>query len=315
MPVQPTFIQAMSEIEERAVPDVSPDLPNVTWRVVLRMLGLLPARFMSRSFGRIADIPLPAGIRRPVLGAFARAVGVDLSEAEKDLEAYPSLNAFFIRRLKPGARTWPQDPDAIVSPVDGIIGRSGPIRDGQAIQAKGHRYSLVDLLGDEMEAPLYEGGSFLTIYLSPRHYHRIHTPAAGRVRVATYLPGHLYPVNGPAVMHVPGLFTRNERLITYLDTARGRIAAVAVGAYNVGRISASFDPEWSGDTMRTWVSNRRPRAPFLRRYDPPKEIAAGDEIMIFHLGSTVVLLFQDGVRLRPDLEVGGDIKVGDRIAD
>ncbi len=304
----------MTPNDPEGIPDVTPELPTATWRLILRMLGLLPARGFSRAFGQLADIPLPPALRNPVLGTFARAVGVNLDEAEKGFDAYPTLNAFFIRRLKADARSWPEDPEAIVSPVDGIVGRFGTVRNGEAIQAKGHHYPIVDLLGDEMEAELYEGGSFLTIYLSPRHYHRIHTPAAGTISRATYLPGHLYPVNAPAVMHIPGLFARNERLVCYLDSARGRIPVVAVGAYNVGRISASFDPGWSGDDMRSWVTNRRPPAPFYRGYDPALKVAAGDEIMIFHLGSTVVLLFQQGVELRPDLVTGMDVQVGERIA-
>lgn len=305
----------MTPSDSAGTPDVTPELPTRSWRLILRMLGHLPDRAMSRAFGRLADIPLSPALRKPVLGAFARAVGVDLAEAEKGLDAYPTLNAFFIRRLASDARSWPRDPEAIVSPVDGVVGAFGPLRNGEAIQAKGHHYSLVDLLGDEMEAGLYDGGSFLTIYLSPRHYHRIHTPVAGEIGRATYLPGHLYPVNAPAVMHVPGLFTRNERLICYLDSARGRIPIIAVGAYNVGRISASFDPSWSGDEMRAWVTNRRPSAPFYRRYDPPVEIAAGEEIMIFHLGSTVVLLFQRGVTLRADLARGMEVRAGEPVTD
>ena len=304
----------MNPNEADGIPDVTPELPARSWRLILRMLGILPARGMSRTFGQVADILLATSLRKPVLGAFARAVGVDLTEAEKPLDAYPTLNEFFIRRLKADARSWPEDPEAIVSPVDGIVGSFGRLRDGKAIQAKGHRYLLADLLGDEGEAEVYEGGSFLTIYLSPRHYHRIHTPAAGTISRATYLPGHLYPVNAPAVMHIPGLFARNERLVCYLDSARGRIPIVAVGAYNVGRISASFDPGWSGDDMRRWVTNRRPPAPLRRVYDPVLDVAPGDELMIFHLGSTVVLLFQQGVELRPDLATGMDVQVGERIA-
>ncbi|HUE95591.1 MAG TPA: archaetidylserine decarboxylase [Longimicrobiaceae bacterium] len=296
------------------IPDVPPEVPGPTWRLLLRLLGRLPARGMSRSFGRIADLPLPRAMRRPVLASFARAVGIDLGEVEMPLEEYPTLNAFFVRRLRPGARSWPEDPRALVSPVDGIVGRSGAIRDGTAVQAKGHHYRIGDFLAAEGEEIRFRNGRFLTIYLSPRHYHRIHAPAPGRLPRATYVPGHLYPVNAPAVMHIPRLFSRNERLVCLLDTARGRVAVVAVGAYNVGRISTAFDPLWSGKGGETWVTNRS-RPPHLHRaYAPPIEIGAGEEILAFHLGSTVVLLFEAGVDLRPDLHPGLELRVGEQIA-
>jgi phosphatidylserine decarboxylase len=296
------------------IPDVSPEVPTRTWKLLLALLGRLPERALSRSFGHVADLPLPRPLRRTVLGSFARAVGIDLAEAELPLETYPSLSAFFVRRLRPGVRQWPAEPGAIVSPVDGILGRSGPVELGRAIQAKGHDYRVAELLADGFEAERYEGGSFLTIYLSPRHYHRIHTPVAGSIPRATYVPGTLYPVNEPAVMHVPSLFARNERLLCYVDSLRGRVAIVAVGAYNVGRISAAFDEAWSGAGPAAYVTNRRRAAPLERRYEPPRQVGPGDEIMAFHLGSTVVLLFEPGVVLRPGLQPGTEVRVGERIA-
>ncbi len=293
------------------VPDVSPDVPAFPWRILLALLGRIPQRALSRGFGRIADLPITPRLRRRVLTAFSRAVGVDLSEVELPLDRYPTLNAFFVRRLRPGAREWPADAGILASPVDGIVGRFGPIHDGVAIQAKGLDYSVGDLLGDEEAARRYRHGSFLTIYLSPRHYHRIHTPAPGTIAAATYLPGTLLPVNAPAVMHVPGLFVRNERLVCYVDASVGRVAVVAVGAYNVGRISAAFDPEWAGDGRS--VSNRRAARPSRGAYHPPRAVATGDEIMAFHLGSTVVLLFEPGVRLARGLRQGTAVRVGEPI--
>jgi phosphatidylserine decarboxylase len=296
------------------IPDVSPEVPARPWRFVLQMLKRLPARTMSRAFGSVADVPLPPSMRPLVLGAFARAVGIDLSEAERSLDAYGSLNEFFVRRLRAGARSWPTDPATLASPVDGIVGRFGPVRTGWAVQAKGHEYPIAELLADGLEADRFEGGFFLTIYLSPRHYHRIHTPGAGSISRAVYVPGALLPVNEPAVMHVPGLFARNERLLCYLDGARGRVAVVAVGAYNVGRIAAAFDPAWSGTGRDPWVTNLSPPAPLEREYDPPVQVGPGDELMAFHLGSTVVLLFEPGVALRGDLEVGQEVRVGEPIS-
>lgn len=292
------------------VPEVTPELPNATWRLILRLMGRLPNRALSRSFGWLADRPIPRQVRRPLLGAFTRALGIDIAEAEHPLEEYPTLNAFFVRRLRAGARTWPVEPARIASPVDGILGSFGPIREGRAIQAKGHTYSIGDLLMDERDAGRFTGGTFVTIYLSPRHYHRIHAPAPGTIPSATYVPGDLYPVNAPAVMHIPRLFARNERVICQLDTEAGRIAVVAVGAYNVGRISTAFDPSWGGGPGGS-VGPGRPPSPLRRRYEPPLPAATGAEIMAFHLGSTVVLLFEPVVKLRSDLQPGGELRLGE----
>src|SRR5688572_5061286 len=229
-----------------SVPDVSPELPPRAWRLILALLGRLPQGSLSRAFGGVADVPLPRPLRRPVLGAFARAVGIDLAEAELPLEEYGSLNAFFVRRLRPGARSWPLAEGVLASPVDGIVGQLGTVREGRVLQAKGRWYSAAELLADPAGAGPYEGGSFVTLYLSPRHYHRIHAPCAGTIAKAEHVPGALLPVNEAAVAHVPNLFSRNERLVAYLDGPVGRVAVVAVGAYNVGRISAAFDPEWNG---------------------------------------------------------------------
>jgi phosphatidylserine decarboxylase len=299
-------------------PDVTPELPGRSWRLVLRLLGRLPQGALSRSFGRLADVPLPTGTRRAVLGGFARAVGIDLSEAELPLEAYPTLNAFFVRRLRPGAREWPDEPGTLASPVDGVVGQLGVVSGGRLLQAKGRSYTAAELL-DHAAAERYEGGSFVTIYLSPRHYHRIHAPCSGEIPSARHVPGELLPVNAPAVAHVPRLFVRNERLICHLDGPLGRVAVVAVGAYNVGRISAAFDPAWGGPlgpvaSLSTWAGNRRGATAAEHVYEPPVPVRMGDEIMAFHLGSTVVLLLERGAALRPGLAPGRDVALGEPIA-
>lgn len=299
------------------IPDVTPELPTRTWRALLALLGRLPQAALSRSFGRVADLRLPAAARRPVLGSFARAVGIDLAEVELPLESYPSLNSFFVRRLRSGARRWPDRADVLASPVDGIAGQLGQVTGGRLLQAKGRWYSAAELLQDDDEAPRFDGGAFLTIYLSPRHYHRIHTPCGGEVSLARHVPGALLPVNAPSVTHIPDLFARNERLVCYLDGALGRVAVVAVGAYNVGRISAAFDPRWGGPLGAVaetsgWATNRAGAQAQSRRYDPPVPVAPGAELMAFHLGSTVVLLTEPGrARLRQDLRPGMDLRLGE----
>jgi phosphatidylserine decarboxylase len=288
--------------------------------VILAALGRLPQGALSRAFGAIADVPLPRPARRPVLGTFARAVGIDLSEAELPLEAYPTLNAFFVRRLRPGLRAWPEGGRVVASPVDGVLGRFGEIHSGRLLQAKGRWYSAEALLGAAEDAERFRGGTFVTIYLSPRHYHRIHSPCAGTIPRARHLPGSLLPVNAAAVSHVPDLFARNERLVCYLDTPTGSIALVAVGAYNVGRITAAFDPDWSGRRNGPTpgdpvpATNQRGGRAVEHRYRPPVQVAMGEEIMAFHLGSTIVLLLEPSAPpLRPDLAVGGPVRLGEAL--
>lgn len=292
--------------------DHLPDVPGAGARALLRVLGRLPQGALSRAFGALADVPLPRPLRHPVLGTFARLVGADPTEAELALDEYPSLNRFFTRRLREGARVWPLDEGVAACPVDGTTGQMGTITEGKLIQAKGRFYSLEQMLDDGTEWERFEGGAFLTVYLSPRDYHRIHSPCSGTISRARHVPGALLPVNAPAVMHLPDLFARNERLLCYVDGPLGRVAVVAVGAYNVGRISAAFDPAWNAPPGRSaWVTNVRGAAAATKVYDPPVRIEQGDEIMTFHLGSTIVLIFEPGrVTLPAELRPGMPVRLG-----
>lgn len=293
--------------------DGIPDLPPRHWRLLLPLLGRLPQGAMSRSFGRMADIHLPVALRRPVLGAFARTVGADLAEVEHPLEEYRTLNEFFVRRLRSGVRSWPDDEHVLACPVDGTTGQVGRVRDGRVLQAKGRWYSLAELLGDEAEAGRFDGGSFVTLYLSPRDYHRIHAPCGQAIPYARHIPGALLPVNEPAVAHVPDLFPRNERLLCAIDGPLGRVMVVAVGAYNVGRISAAFDREWHAqEGEAAWITNRRAGEEARHDYAPPAPIAQGDELMSFHLGSTVVLVMEPGrCEIDPGLKAGNAVRLGE----
>jgi phosphatidylserine decarboxylase len=198
--------------------------------------------------------------------------------------------------------------------VDGIVGEVGTLEWGRLVQAKGRDYSAAGLLDDGTGAERYASGTFITIYLSPRHYHRIHAPCGGTVSEARHVPGALMPVNQPSLLLTPELFPRNERLVAMIEGPLGHVALVAVGAFNVGRISAAFDPEWNEATGA--VTNRRARlSSETRRYDPPRRVRQGDEFMAFHLGSTVVLLLEPG-RVEPLSEVipGVEVRVGQCIA-
>jgi phosphatidylserine decarboxylase len=292
----------------------APDLPSRGWRAILRLLARVPQGALSRGFGRVADLPIPRPARRTVLGAFARLVGADPSEAELPLDDYPTLNRFFTRRLRPGARTWPGAAGVVGSPVDGAAGQIGRVGGGRLVQAKGRTYSLRELLeeGGGEGWRRFEGGAFLTLYLSPRDYHRIHAPVPGSIREAVHVPGTLLPVNAAAVAHVPELFARNERLLCHIDGPLGRVAVVAVGAYNVGRIRAAFDARWNApEGEGGWITNRRGGAVARRAYQPGVPVERGDEIMTFHMGSTVVLVFEPGrVELEPGLRAGAPVRLG-----
>ncbi len=287
---------------------------SAAWRLALAGLRRLPQGALSRGFGRLADAPIPRRLRRPLLGAFARAVGVEVSEVARPLEAYGSLNAFFVRRLREGVRCWPADPRVVASPVDGTVGAVGVVRSGRLLQAKGRWYSAAELLDDDA-AERFEGGAFATLYLGPRDYHRIHAPAGGVIPRARYVPGALLPVNPAAVVSVADLFVRNERLICYIDGRYGLLAVIAIGAYNVGRISAAFDAAWSAPAGAPgWVTNRRGAVATTRDYAPALPIERGDDLMAFHLGSTVVVLLERGMERVDAVREGASIRLGDALA-
>jgi phosphatidylserine decarboxylase len=291
------------------IPDVTPDLPGRRWRALIALLERLPQAALSRTFGELADIPVPPRLRRALIGGFARLVGADPAEAERPLTDYGSINEFFVRRLRTGARDWPADAGVVASPVDGILGQVGTLRQDRLVQAKGRLYSAAELLDDAAEARRFEGGPFVTLYLSPRHYHRIHTPTEGRVVSARHVPGALLPVNEPGVLHIERLFPRSERLVCQVEGPLGRLAVVAVGAYNVGRISTAFDPRWSS-REHGFATNRKGAQPETRTYDPAPFVDRGQELMAFHLGSTVILLMEARARLLPSVVPGREVRLG-----
>ena len=274
----------------------------------------MPRALASRGFGRLADAPIPRWLRGPVIGGFARMVGARTGEAELPPNEYGSLNAFFVRRLAHGVRRWPADASVVASPVDGVLTRLGTVEEGGLVQAKGRRYSAAGLLDDEESAARFHGGLYATIYLAPRHYHRIHAPVAGGLRSASYIPGGLFPVNAAAVAEIPDLLATNERVVCSFAGDAGRIALVAVGAYNVGRISTAFDPGWGGGEGG-WVTNRHPRSDRRRDYRPPIPVARGEEVMAFHLGSCVIVLLErGGYEWMPGLAAGREIRLGEAVA-
>ncbi|MCC6813453.1 MAG: phosphatidylserine decarboxylase [Rubrivivax sp.] len=263
---------------------------------------LLPKRWLTRLAGRAAGARL-GDLTHAAIRRFVARYGVDMSEAaDPRIESYASFNDFFTRALKPGAR--PLAAADYLCPVDGAISQFGAIERDQIFQAKGHAYSTTALLGgDARLAAEFEHGQFATLYLSPRDYHRIHMPCAGRLRNMVHVPGDLFSVNPVTARGVPGLFARNERVVCAFDTARGPLALVLVGATIVGSMATA----WHG------VVNP-PRPGRIRRwsYDEPRiELQRGEEMGRFLLGSTVVLLWPHGtLRFAPDWAPGGAVRMG-----
>lgn len=311
----PPHASSSSAEQGSAEAEHAPSPVPIRWRLALALLRRLPQGALSRLAGWLAERRIPRPLRAPIIGGFARIVGADPDEAEAPPEEYPSISAFFTRRLRRGARSWPADPRLPTSPVDGVVGQVGAVRAGTLFQAKGMSYELSGLLASAGDEAAFEDGWFITLYLSPRHYHRIHAPVTGAVRYARAVPGGLLPVNEAAVAGVPRLFPRNERLVVRIHSREGGdVTVVAVGAFNVGRISTSFDEGWGRADGRGVTNVRGRDGPEERRYDAGISVKRGDELMAFHLGSTVVLLFSPdaavGGRLHPGLVAGREIRLG-----
>jgi len=258
----------------------------------------LPRKLFSRLCGIIADAQIPRPLLTHLIRLFSWKFGVDISEAIQPISEFRSFNEFFTRHLLPNARVVDPDPNVIVSPVDGVFGEFGIIKNGCLIQAKGLEYRLVDLLEDPKRAEKYDGGLFVTIYLAPHNYHRVHSMVEGEVQEFSYITGDLWTVSPMGVHLVPGLFARNERLTTFLQTPMGECALVKVGATVVGRIRVCY---------HDLVSNRLGAKNQHVLLENPFQINRGGELGLFELGSTVICLFPPGM-----IELG-EIKVGQKV--
>jgi phosphatidylserine decarboxylase len=207
---------------------------------------------------------------------YVRAYDVDMADVAQANGSYPSFDAFFTRPLRNGARRI--GPENVVSPADGVLVASGSIDAHRRILVKGRPYEIGELVGDDDEGRGLAGGAFGVIYLSPRDYHRVHSPVDGRLSLVRGISGDLFPVNSIGERHVPNLFIKNQRVAMTIDTPEmGPVVVVMVGAMIVGRITVNAVP-----------SSETPLGVYRLR--PPRPVARGDEIGAFHLGSTVVLL-------------------------
>ncbi len=279
-------------------------------RAAASILHLLPRGRITRALGHFTEARIPRPLLRPVLALYGRAYDVVMDEAVVPEGGFRSFNEFFTRALRPGVHTIDPDPATVVSPADGRLDDAGPISADRRFSVKGQSYDAATLLDDAAAARAYEGGHYFIVYLSPRDYHRVHSPVDGRVREVRHIPGDLFPVNAMGVRTVPGLFARNERVVVHVDTPYGSAAVVFVGAFVVGKITLAIDapprPELGGRAaVRTFADDTRPT------------LLKGAELGAFQLGSTVVVLLSPAARGRWVAAHGVDpvpVRVGDAVA-
>ena len=260
-------------------------------------LRVLPRVKLSRAVGRLCGLTLSPRVARLVERVYVRAYCVNMADVEPCDRPYPCFDAFFTRALRPETR--PVERGPVVSPADGAVHAIGRIDEQSKILVKGRSYAVAELVGEPRDATRYAGGSFAVVYLSPRDYHRVHSPVDGSISVVRGMPGDLYPVNAIGERHVPRLLVRNNRVAICIDTQQlGRATVVMVGALVVGRISVNVlsnvhDPEG------------------VYPMSPPVGVRRGDEIGTFHLGSTAVLLLEPGAEIAHRL---GPVRYGQSLA-
>lgn len=266
-------------------------------RIAVALQRIAPQHGLSRLAGALSRSRTP-WLKRALIRTFTSLYAVNMSEAAREkLDDYTSFNDFFTRALKPGARPLPGDQMIAVSPADGTISQAGRIETGRLLQAKGSAYELRTLIGES--ADRFNGGTFATIYLAPKDYHRVHLPVAGRLRKTRAIPGALFSVNAATEAEIPSLFARNERLVCEFATAHGDLLVVLVGAMVV----ASIETVWGS-----------PLSPYAREEATIHEgpaLPRGAEIGRFLVGSTAIVCMQPGrAKLAFGIRSGVSVKMG-----
>ena len=254
-------------------------------KIRVRIQFWIPQHLFSRFLGILADMSIPF-VTTFIIRCFIKKYKVNMEEAEIETpEKFTSFNAFFTRALKSDVRTIESGDKVMISPVDGVVSQLGKINGGYMIQAKGHEYSLLELLGgNPNDAECFFSGLFMTIYLSPKDYHRIHMPCYGRLLKMIYVPGSLFSVDALTTENIPNLFARNERVVCIFDCHGQRFAMVLVGAMIVG----SIETVWA-DTITP------PRGKQVTEWSYESQdivLQKGDEMGRFKLGSTVILCLE-----------------------
>ena len=250
----------------------------------MNLLYLLPKNMTSQIVGWFVHLQLPKPIAKLMVKKFAQIYHINVSEAELELNQYSSIGEFFTRKLKTGLRPISDQP--LVHPADSVITQIAVIENGRLIQAKGKTYSVAELTDNPTAQNQFEGGFFATYYLCPTDYHRVHSPVTGKIKSAGHIPGALWPVNSWSTEKIDKLFCKNERVVIEIESEWGPVNVVFVGATNVGKIALSFDSEI--------VTNQRKKHS-EKKYNN-LNIKKGDELGVFHMGSTVVVLYPTEAR-------------------
>jgi len=275
----------------------------MTDKLFIGIQYVLPARLLGACTYRLAR-SRSIWLKNLLIRSFTRLFSIDESEMDKDRATdYPSFNAFFTRALKPGARPIDANPLSVCSPADGRIQQAGQVSYGRMIQAKGMTFSAGELLNAEpADVEPFDGGAFMTIYLAPHNYHRVHAPLAGQLRRMHFIPGSRFSVNRVTADSIPGLFARNERVACLFDGPHGPYWLVFVGAMNVSSISTA----WAGETP----GGREPTKTVFDVESGPV-FNKGDYIGHFNLGSTVIIIFpRDTVSWDQSLQPQDELTVG-----
>lgn len=263
---------------------------------------LLPKRRLSYWVGRLVHWQGPRIWNVVLIRGFAWMYNIDLKETEKHYSEYPSLGEFFVRRLKPGLR--PLGISWAVHPADSVITQNAPMDEGTLVQAKGITYTLADFTQDPNWKDKWLGGYFMTYYLCPTDYHRVHSPVEGKITDVRYMPGHLWPVNEWSTTNVPDLFTVNERMLVEIETELGPVGVMFVGATNVGYIELSFDNSFKGNQKGPHIFRHK-------HYESGLPIHKGAELGMFRMGSTVVMLYPPAFRQKfeKQMNLGPQVRV------
>ena len=277
-------------------------------RAFTALVGLLAQHALSRAVHAVTRVRARF-VRTALIGVFQRIYKVDLADAAPAPEdGYPSFNAFFTRALAPGRRPVQGDSLTLVSPADAVVSQAGAIQAGRIFQAKGHDFDVLELLGGQTDlASPFAGGRFATLYLSPRDYHRVHSPLDFELRTQVHVPGRLYSVNAATTRARPRLFARNERVVCYGETPAGPMAIVLVGALFVG----SIETVWAGENTPP-AGRRVVRREFPRGAEAVR-IARGEELGRFNMGSTVIVLTGPNIAWNEPVVADATVRVGQTI--
>lgn len=262
------------------------------------LITIIPHKVISKAAGKFTN-SRPSKI---LIKPYSKLYKINLNEIEKPINEYKNMTEFFTRKLSEGARNFNLQSNIVSSPVDGTVSEFGNINEGSLIQAKGINYTVENLIGDKKLASKYKNGSFITIYLSPKDYHRIHIPLDSKLMSYSYIRGRLFPVNSIGVKEVKGLFTKNERLISNFQYDNSHYSLVKVGAFIVGSVKVNYENN----------INYKEKI-FIEDIKEDIKFSKGDEIGKFEFGSTIILLFENKIDFSDNIKSGSKINLGEDI--